>query len=198
MSPPLKLALILGSARHQRFCDRVADWTRRHLADHGGFEVEVIDPAELPLSVHDQPLPHEAWRSLEASLDTADAFLIVTPEYNHGYTAVLKQLIDSTQSSWQAKPVGFIAYGDASGGLRAVDQLRLVFAELHAVTMSDTVSFVHARTRFAPGGVLYAPMAEEHHLGVLLERLTWWAWALRTARHVAPYERVGQPPETAV
>ncbi|MBZ9558442.1 MULTISPECIES: NAD(P)H-dependent oxidoreductase [unclassified Modicisalibacter] len=198
MPAPLKLALILGSARHRRFCDRVAGWTRRRLAAHGGFEVDVIDPAELPLSVRDQPLPRAAWGHLEERLAAADAFLIVTPEYNHGYTAALKALLDTVHDAWQAKPVGFVAYGGASGGLRAVEQLRLVFASLHAVTLGDTVSFAHAWERFGPGGALYAPLREDHRLALLLERLAWWARALRTARRAEPYESVGRDTATSV
>ncbi len=69
----------------------------------------------------------------------ADAFLVVTPEYNHGYPAALKELIDSVYEPWHAKPVAFVSYGGASGGIRAVEQLRQVFAELHAVTLRDGV-----------------------------------------------------------
>jgi NAD(P)H-dependent FMN reductase len=78
--------------------------------------------------------------------------VVVTPEYNHGYTAALKQLIDAVKAEWVAKPVGFVSYGGVSGGLRAVEQLRLVFAELHAVTIRDGVSFAMAWNRFDEAG----------------------------------------------
>ncbi len=89
---------------------------------------------------------------LEEKIAEADAFIIVTPEYNHGYTAALKELIDSCYEPWHAKPVGFISYGGVSGGLRAVEQLRQVFAELHTVTIRDTVSFSNVWAQFDAAG----------------------------------------------
>ena len=83
-------------------------------------------------------------------LAAADAFVVVTPEYNHSYPAPVKTLIDWHFTEWQAKPVGFVSYGGMSGGLRAVEHLRGVFAELHAVTVRDTVSFHGAWDRFGP------------------------------------------------
>ena len=102
------------------------------------FQLDVIDPADPSPgpSIDERPS-----RSLQQRLGQADAFVIVTPEYNHGYPAPLKALIDSSGAEWHAKPVAFVSYGGVSGGLRAVEQLRLVFAELHAVTIRDSVSF---------------------------------------------------------
>jgi hypothetical protein len=74
-------------------------------------------------------------------IDAADAFVVVTPEYNHSYPASLKHAIDMAHGEWNTKPVAFVSYGGISGGLRAVEALRLVFAELHATTIRDTVSF---------------------------------------------------------
>ncbi len=81
-------------------------------------------------------------------------FVVVTPEYNHSFPGPLKAAIDRHVTPWQAKPVGFVSYGGISGGLRAVEHLRQVFAELHAVTVRETVSFIWAprsvRRRRAP------------------------------------------------
>ncbi len=184
---PLRLSLILGSARHPRFGDRVAAWVQRECHRLGFDELDLIDPAELPLSIHYQPLPHDEWHAFERRLDAADGFIVMTPEYNHGYTAALKQLIDTVHGPWQAKPVGFVSYGGISGGLRAVEQLRLVFAELHAVTLRDTVSFSHARDRFLEDGTLVDPEREARRLQTLLARWRWWAHALRQARRLQPY-----------
>ncbi len=100
-------------------------------------------------------------RPSPSALSEADAFIVVTPEYNHSFTASLKFVLDLVYEPWQGKPVAFVSYGGISGGLRAVEQLRLVFAELHAVTVRDTVSFANpgagspktalSKTRSKPG-----------------------------------------------
>lgn len=84
----------------------------------------------------------------------ADAVLIVTPEYNHSFPGPLKTSIDSLRDEWKAKPVGFVSYGGIGGGLRAVEALRLVFAELHAVTVRDTVSFHNPWSRFEQASLI--------------------------------------------
>ena len=112
---------------------------------------------------------------------------MVTPEYNHGYPGPLKTAIDSVSREWRAKPLGFVCYGGLSGGLRAVEQLRLVFAELHTVTIRETVSFHGARQRFNEHGVPREPDAVNAAAGALLEQLDWWARTLRRARITTPY-----------
>ena len=110
----------------------------------------------------------------------------MTPEYNHGYPAPLKALIDSAGVEWHAKPVAFVSYGGVSGGLRAVEQLRLVFAELHAVTIRDSVS-PGAWEQFDETGALRNPERAHRGMKTLVARLHWWAVALRQARSMAPY-----------
>ncbi|WP_242107443.1 NADPH-dependent FMN reductase [Luteimonas aquatica] len=173
---PIRLALILGSTREGRFCDTVARWVEAQAHAHGGFVVDVVDPAR-----------EDGARTIPARLHAADAFVIVTPEYNHGYPAPLKALIDAVGQPWQAKPVAFVSYGGISGGLRAVEQLRQVFAELHAVTMRDCVSFANAWHLFAQDGALREPDASRAAMRTLLARLCWWSLALRQARQANPY-----------
>ncbi|MGA2539656.1 MAG: NAD(P)H-dependent oxidoreductase, partial [Terracidiphilus sp.] len=120
-------------------------------------------------------------------IERAEAFIVVTPEYNHGYPAPLKSVIDSVGAEWQAKPVAFVSYGGISGGLRAVEQLRLVFAELHTVTIRDTVSFAGAWEQFDAAGQLLEPTRAEKSMTVMLQRLHWWAMALRLARQSNSY-----------
>jgi NAD(P)H-dependent FMN reductase len=174
----LNLALIYGSARAGRFCDRVAEWTAAQVAKAGNFSITIIDPA-----VDDGP------DTVRRRVAEANAFVVVTPEYNHGYPAPLKSLIDSVGAEWHAKPVAFVSYGGASGGLRAVEQLRLVFAELHAVTMRDAVSFASAWEQFDGCGTLREPDRAERSMTTMLNRLRWWAVALRNARQETPYLR---------
>lgn len=127
---------------------------------------------------------------LRKRLDAADAFVVVTPVYNHGYPAVLKFMIDSAFQEWQAKPVAFVSYGGTSGGLRAVEQLRLVFAELHAVTIRDCVSFANPWHRFDANGQLADAEDARKAMATMASRLHWWAVVLRNARNASPYREV--------
>ena len=174
MEVPLKVGVIYGSTRPGRFCDTVARWTAAQIAARAGFAIELIDPAS-------------ASTDLKQRLASCDGFVVVTPEYNHGYPAPLKQLIDSVGEEWHAKPVAFVSYGGISGGLRAVEQLRQVFAELHAVTIRDSVSFAGAWEQFDSSGALRNPERAERSMEAMLRRLRWWAAALAHARRVAPY-----------
>ncbi|MGA5305426.1 NADPH-dependent FMN reductase [Nucisporomicrobium flavum] len=120
------------------------------------------------------------------ALGLADAFVVVTPEYNHSYPAPLKAIIDGHFSEWRAKPVAFVSYGGLSGGLRAVEHLRPVFAELHAVTVRDTVSFHGARQCFGGDGLPVDP-GSTAAAGRMLDGLAWWGHTLRDARVLRPY-----------
>ena len=103
--------------------------------------VDPIDLAHAGLrSVHPRTLDPDEQLYVER-IGRADGFVVVTPEYNHAYPAGLKHAIDLPRDEWRQKPVAFVSYGGLAGGLRAVEQLRLVFAELHATTVRDTVSF---------------------------------------------------------
>jgi NAD(P)H-dependent FMN reductase len=139
--------LIYGSTRKGRFCDTVARWAASQIVADSRFLLEIVDPG-VDNGTDSLTKPgSEAIGSPQAVIERADAVVVVTPEYNHGYPAPLKALIDSTGLQWHAKPVAFVSYGGVSGGLRAVEQLRQVFAELHAVTVRDAVSFAGLRER---------------------------------------------------
>lgn len=178
MSHKIKLGLILGSAREHRFCDTVAKWAATEIHGRNQFDVDVIDPRELG---GDRA-------ALSRRIASADAFIVVTPEYNHGYTGELKSLIDACNSEWHFKPLAFVSYGGISGGLRAIEQLRLVFAELHVVSIRDTVSFAFASKRFDASGTLIDPAEPKKAMAALLARLNWWATTLRAARINTPFE----------
>jgi NAD(P)H-dependent FMN reductase len=119
---------------------------------------------------------------LRGRLGAADAFLVVTPEYNHGYPGYLKTAIDSVVEEWEAKPVGFVSYGGLAGGSRSVQQLRTVFAELRAVTVREQVLFPGVWERFGPDGTLLDPERHDGAAKAMLDQLVWWGRALRTAR----------------
>ncbi|MDT3399188.1 NAD(P)H-dependent oxidoreductase [Streptomyces sp. B1866] len=188
---PVRVAVIVGSTREGRFAPTVADWFAARARERDDLTVDVIDLAETPLppALTRDPSP-DAQRALAAvtpRLAEADAYVVITPEYNHSYPAPLKNAIDWHFTQWQAKPVGFVSYGGLSGGLRAVEHLRPVFAELHAVTIRETVSFHNAWGLFDESGGLKDAAGPEAAATALLNQLKWWALALREARAVRPY-----------
>jgi NAD(P)H-dependent FMN reductase len=170
---PLRVAVIVASTREGRFGPTVAGWFAGEAAGRTDLDVRIVDLAEPG--------------SITAELGAADAFVVVTPEYNHSYPAPLKAVVDSHFHEWHAKPVGFVSYGGLSGGLRAVEHLRPVFAELHAVTVRDTVSFHGGRSCFGPDGRPLDPREPGAAAHRLLDRLTWWGITLRDARQARPY-----------
>ncbi|MEU0160303.1 NAD(P)H-dependent oxidoreductase [Streptomyces sp. NPDC006261] len=190
-SAPLKVAVILGSNREGRFGPVIADWFLGRAARYDGIETELIDvvTARLPTALSFTPTPDEAARvaAVSSRLAAADAFVVLTPEYNHSFPAPLKNLIDWHRAEWQAKPVAFVSYGGRSGGLRAVEQLRQVFAETHTVSVRDTVSFHNAGALFDDEGNHRDPADVDAAAKALLDQLVWWGNALRDARNRHPY-----------
>ncbi|GGW13334.1 hypothetical protein GCM10018980_71840 [Streptomyces capoamus] len=119
-------------------------------------------------------------------LAQADAFVIVAPEYHHSFPAPLKNAVDWHNEQWHAKPVGFISCGGLAGALRAVEQLRVVLAEVHAVTIRNTVSFHNYGAVFGNDGKPTDPACDVA-AKAMLDQLTWWRQTLREARRVRPY-----------
>ncbi|MFD8824006.1 NADPH-dependent FMN reductase [Streptomyces sp. NPDC059605] len=188
---PLKVAVIIASNREGRFAPVVSNWFLSRTADRPDIETDVIDVAELdlPVALSYRPDPDAQGRlaAVSSRLAAADAFVVVTPEYNHSFPAPLKNLIDWHRDEWQAKPVAFVSYGGVSGGLRAVEHLRQVFAELHTVGIRDTVSFHNAGALFDDEGRHLDPAGCDAAAKVLLDQLVWWGHALRDAKAVRPY-----------
>lgn len=187
MDDPIKLALIYGSTREGRRCDTVAGWAAAEIGQRPDFALDVIDPARLDLPLQRPRRDDERLQALGQRLAEADAFIVVTPEYNHSFPAPLKALIDAFNAPWQAKPVAFVCYGGISGGLRAVEQLRLVFAEVHATAIRDSVSFANVWAAFGEDGQPLDGEGARKALATMLARLGWWATALREARRRRRY-----------
>jgi NAD(P)H-dependent FMN reductase len=181
MTRKIELALIYGSSREGRFCDTVGPWVRRETEAQAGHAPDLVDPAGLDLASTEGRL------DLRRRIGRADAFVVVTPEYNHSYPAPLKAVIDSVHAEWRAKPVAFVSYGGVSGGLRAVEHLRHVFAELHAVGIRDGVSFANARQQFDAEGRPTSPEPARRAMATMLARLDWWARALSDAREAVAW-----------
>ena len=187
------LLIVVGSVRNGRFGPVVASWVADRARAHGGFDVDVVDLADvdLPLAPPDlspkagaHPCPPGMARLTDA-LEAADAVLIVTPEYNHSYPASLKAAIDWHFTQWTAKPVAFASYGGPSGGRHAVLHLENVLAELHAVPVRDGLSFGEYYLHWDDGRP--DDPAAEAQARLVLDVLAWWAAALALARAAAPY-----------
>lgn len=183
----LRLAIILGSTRHGRFGGIVGGWFYEQALLREALDVDLIDLADADVGAAISLLGSKNLTDLTSRLESADAYVIVTPEYNHGYPAGLKAVIDVTHAEWQAKPVGFVSYGGMSGGLRAVEQLRQVFAEMHTVTVRDSVAFAGVFRQFDENGALKDPAMAKRAAQTMLRQIEWWGFALRGARIENPY-----------
>lgn len=198
----MRLVIIVGSVRHGRFGLVAAEWLASQAGLRTDFDIDVIDldTVWLPDVMFMDPAEckPQAVQDLAPWLAEADAFVVVTPEYKRSFPASLKSAIDWYDEEWRAKPVAFLSYGGASSGLCAVAQLRQIFAEAHAVTVRETVSFHahHDQDRLDRyNGLDTAGCPFNTGLDAaraMLDRLGWWARALRRARETEPYEPATQ------
>ncbi|RZS87339.1 NAD(P)H-dependent FMN reductase [Motilibacter rhizosphaerae] len=190
---PLRLAVVTGSSRSGRYAPAVTRWFVDAVGDRADLELDVLDVADLELPADGPALPPRSGQydapaaALAARLSAADAFVLVVPEYNHGYPAALKHAIDATYWEWAAKPVGFVSYGGAFGGVRAVEQLRQVVVELHGTTVRDQVAVPAVYAAFDQEGRARGEVPVIGDLDALLDQLLWWGRALRAARAEVPY-----------
>ncbi len=192
---PLKLQIIIGSTREGRFGDKPAHWIADILKENKDFQTEVIDLRDWSLPFFNEKVPpsmsngayeSEVGKKWWAKIAEADAYIMVTPEYNHGPSAVLKNAIDWVANPWHQKPVAFISYG-STGGARAVDQLRPILTEQQMAPMRTAVHIMAPWTLSDEAGNLkpgvldsYADTAKG-----MLGQLSWWGKALRAARSQA-------------
>lgn len=184
-----RLNIIVSSTRPDRVGGTIGGWFAALAREHAGFDVHVVDLAALALPFLDEPVPaiegqpyrHEHTRRWSELTSAADAFVIVTPEYNQGYPAPLKNALDYLYAEWLDKPVAFVSYGMTSGGLRAVQQLKPVVSALGMVPVNATV-VVHLRQTvdrdgtFTPGPGIHGAAHET------LDELLRLTRALRTLR----------------
>ena len=181
------LHVVLGSTRNGRFGDRVADWFMERATGREDLTAELVDLRDWPLPFFDQPKPpmaggytDEAQQRWAGKVAGADGYVFVTPEYNHGYPAVLKNALDHLYAEWNDKPAAFVGYGGPGGGIRAVEQLRQVVIELQMVPMRSQVTLASVYRLFgdgAPGDAALHRSADR-----VLDEVGRWAAALRSIR----------------
>jgi NAD(P)H-dependent FMN reductase len=193
MNNTYNIKVIAGSTREGRFSDEAAGWIVDALKKREGVSAEMLDLKDYNMpffneavspSMKTEPYTHEAVSRFTSKIAEGDAFVIVTPEYNHGTSGVLKNALDWVYQEWNNKPVAFVSYGSV-GGARAVEQLRLIAIELQMAPMSAAVHI--------PGAdyfsMMFGKTTTEELFGKMqkaadgmIEQLLWWAQALKNAR----------------
>jgi NAD(P)H-dependent FMN reductase len=190
-----KLLVIVGSTRPGRAADLVVPSVVARARAYDGFEVKVADLRDWPLpifaehpgtigDINDPTFSEPIVRAWNKKVKQADAFIVVTPEYNHSIPGVLKNAIDSVWLTFgfRNKPVAAVGYsGSIGGGIRAIEHLAHVFIEAEAVPLRNTVVIPFVRTAFGDNGEPVNPETGIR-LQVMLDDLAWWSSALEKAR----------------
>ncbi|MEK7478660.1 MAG: NAD(P)H-dependent oxidoreductase [Patescibacteria group bacterium] len=201
MNTPIKIKIILGSTRQNRFSEKPAQWIFEEAKKLEGVVAELLDLRDYPMPFFDSPMSpsmakgqysNEVIKKWAEKINDGDAFIIVAPEYNHGYTAVLKNALDVIYTEWNRKPVGFVSYGSAVGA-RSVEQLRQVAVELqmapirNAIHISVDIFFAAMMGEGPTGSEMFEPI-RKGLMGDPVERffndLLWWARTLKAAREI--------------
>ena len=185
----MKLLVIIGSTRPGRAGLPIGRWFHAHAAAHPGFDVELADLKQIDLPFLDEPkhprfrdYQHAHTKAWSATVQAADAFVFVTAEYNFNPPPPLLNAIDYLHAEWLYKPCGFVSYGGMSGGMRAVQTLKLVVTGLKMMPMFEAVTIPFYSKFMTPAGEL---AADEHHqkaASAMLDELARWAHALKTLR----------------
>jgi NAD(P)H-dependent FMN reductase len=190
-----RLQIIIGSTRPTRAADRVTPWVIDRASAHGGFDVEVVDLRDWPLPMfaehfgtigdfNDPTYSDPIVKRWNQKIKEADAYLVVTPEYNHSVPGVLKNAIDSVWVSFafRNKPLAAVGYsGGIAGGVRAIEHLAQIAIEAELVPLRTSVIIPQVVEAFDASGKPVNPVTDIS-LGVALDDLAWWAAALKQAR----------------
>jgi NAD(P)H-dependent FMN reductase len=183
----LRVAIVTGSTRPGRNNEQVAKWVFEQAKARTDAEYELVDIAEYKLPLLDEPTPpslaryeNEHTKKWSEKIASFDAFVFVTPEYNHSTSGALKNAIDYLFREWGNKAAGFVSYGSA-GGTRAVEHLRLVMSELSVATVRAQVALSLA-TDFEAYKTFKPHERHTKQLGTLLDQVVSWGTALKTVR----------------
>ena len=185
-----RIGIILGSTRPNRNGEQVARWVYDNASLRSDAEFELVDLRDYPLPHLDEPLPpslgqyqNDHTRQWADKIASFDGFVIVTPEYNHSTSGVLKNAIDYLYAEWNNKAVGFVSYGSV-GGARAVEHLRLVAGELQMADVRQQVA-LSLITEFENFSVLTPSDYSAAALNTLFDQVIAWSAALAPLRQTA-------------
>ena len=188
MAKPV-LRIIIGSTRPGRVGPSVAAWIADRAVEHGGFDVQVTDLAELSLPMYDEPnhprlqqYAHQHTKDWSAIVGASDAFIFVIPEYNYGFNAATKNAIDYLNAEWLNKPAGIVSYGGVAAGTRATQMLKQVLSALKVVVVTDSVNIPFVAEKLDEDGRLKPNEIMEQAAAAMLDELARWAQALRPLR----------------
>jgi len=183
----LKVAIIVGSTRPGRKADAVARWVQEIAKKRSDTSFEVVDIADFELPLLDEPVPpamgqysHPHTKAWAAKIGSFDAFVFVTPEYNHSTSGALKNAIDFLFKEWNDKAAGFVGYG-AAGGTRAVEHLRLIMAEVKVAGVRAQVA-LSLFTDFEKFTTFKPAPQQEQAVTAMLNDLVAWGGALKHLR----------------
>ena len=183
----MRIGIILGSTRPGRNGEAVAKWTYEIASKRTDAEYELVDIAEYGLPLLDEPVPpsmgqysKEHTKRWAAKIASFDGFVFVTPEYNHGTSAALKNAIDFLFAEWNNKAAGFVGYGSA-GGTRAVESLRLVMGELMVADIRLQV-MLSLFEDFENYSVFKPHARHADSVNAMLDQLVVWTRAMQTIR----------------
>lgn len=192
-SPQPRIGIIIGSTREGRFGEKPAHWIHELAKRRTGLAFELIDLRDHPLPFFNEtmspawaPVKNEAARHWADKLAALDGLIVVTPEYNHGPSAVLKNAFDYAYKEFIRKPIGFVGYGGV-GAARAIEQLRLIAVELQLAPVRNAVHI--GMVEFLGIWQQGKTFEDFPHLAQaangLLDDMAWWARALKSAREAA-------------
>jgi NAD(P)H-dependent FMN reductase len=183
----LNIAIVTGSTRPGRVNEQVARWVFELASKRTDAKLELVDIADFGLPLLDEPVPpsqgrysHEHTKKWSAKIGSFDAYVFVTPEYNHGTSAALKNAIDYLFGEWNDKAAAFVSYGSA-GGVRAVEHLRLVMAEVMVATVRQQV-ILSLFTDFEKYTTFKPDPRHEKSVSAMLDQLVAWGGALKVLR----------------
>ncbi len=184
----LKVGIILGSTRPGRNGEAVAKWILEQAQKRNDAEFELVDLADYNLPLLDEPMPpsmkqytKEHTKTWSAKIDSFDAFIFVTPEYNHATSGVLKNAIDYLYTEWNNKSAGFVGYGSL-GGSRAIENLRMIVAELQIADVRAQVS-LSLFTDFENFSVFKPGDHHQPNVDMMFDQVIAWGNALKTMRN---------------
>lgn len=182
---PLKIKIILGSSRTNRFSDKAGDWVSQEMKKHENVDIEILDLREYDLPFYDEVKSNdEKVKNFQNKIKEADAFIVIAPEYNHGPTAVLKNAFDWAYEEWNYKPIAFVGYGSV-GAARSIEQLKLISIELKMIPIRTSVHILGNRYyAFQAGKIDLQTLFEENlsKLHELIHELLWLTAIMKKAR----------------
>lgn len=185
-----RLQIVTASTREGRKGPLVAEWFIEQARRHGEFDVEPVDLAEVDLPLFDEPrhprlrqYEHEHTRRWSATVERADAYVFVTPEYDHGPPASLVNALQYLVHEWAYKPLGIVSYGGVSGGTRSAQAIKLTALALRLVPIVETVSIpFFAKSIDRESGAFEPDEVQEKAAAAMLNELIRWEEALRVLR----------------